>query len=162
MNPESQTPDKPSPETPWRKPVRSRFRPWLPVIVLLAVFLTGFVPMWLKSSRLAGELHRGQRELRRTHIQLTLADAALDARRGDYETARRGAANFFGLVTAELDRGIGSALPSNARSELQPLLAERDELITLLARGDPASAERLANACASVRKMLDQQRTNAP
>ena len=43
----------------------------------------------------------------------------------------------------------------------QPLLNQRDDLITLLARGDPASAERLANACANVRKTFDQ-RTNAP
>ncbi len=161
MNPESQTPDKPSPETPPRKPVKRIFQRWLPVIVLLAVFLTGFVPMWLKSSRLAREQHSAQLEMRRTQIQLTLAYTALDARRGEYEDARRGAANFFSLVTAELDRGFGSALPSNARAGLQPLLAERDDLITLLARGDTASAERLANASVSVRRMFDQD-THAP
>jgi hypothetical protein len=124
------------------------------VIVLLAAFCAGFVPMWLRSSRLTGELHRTQQELRRTQLQITLACAALDARRGDYEAARQGAANFFSLVTAELDRGIGSALPLNARTGLQPLLAERDDLITLLARGDPASAERLGNAYAEFRKTL--------
>jgi hypothetical protein len=157
MNTESQTPGKPSPETPLPRPVKSRFSSWLPVIVLLAVFLSGFVPMWLKSSRLGGELYHAEQELRRTQIQLTPAYAALDARRGDYETARQGAANFFSLVTGELDRGIGSALPSNARFELKPLLAGRDELITLLARSDPASAQRLANACTRVRKMFDQK-----
>lgn len=117
--------------------------------------------MWLKSSRLAGEEHRAQLEIQRIQIQLTLAYAALDARRGEYEDARRSAANFFSLVTAQLNHGFGSALPSNARSDLQPLLDQRDDLITLLARGDPASAERLANASASVRKMFNQ-RTNAP
>ena len=161
MNPESQAPDKPSPEAPLPQTVKSRFRSWLPVIVLLAVFLTGFVPTRLKSSRLAGELHRARLEQQRTQLQLTLAYAALDARRGEHESARQGAASFFSLVAAELDRGFGSALPSNARVELQPLLAERDDLITLLARGDAASAERLANAIVSVRKMFDQ-RTNAP
>jgi hypothetical protein len=44
---------------------------------------------------------------------------------------------------------------------LQPLLNQRDDLITLLARGDPAAAERLVNACASIRKIFDQP-TNAP
>ena len=161
MNPDSQTPSRPSPETALRKPVNRIFQRWLPVIVLLAVFLIGLVPMWLKSGRLAGELHRERRELRQTAMQLTLAYAALDARRGDYEAARRGTAAFFSLVTEELDRGFDSALPANARPELQPLLNQRDDLITLLARGDPASAERLANACVNVRKTFDQ-RTNAP
>jgi hypothetical protein len=127
------------------------------VVVLLAAFSAGFVPMWLKSSRLAGELHRAQQELRRTQLQITLAYAALDARRGEYEAARQGAAKFFSLVTAEIDRGIGSALPSGARSELQPLLDQRDDLITLLARGDPASADRMANASATFRQTLNPQ-----
>jgi hypothetical protein len=129
---------------------------WLPGVVLLAVFLTGLVPMWLKSSRLAGELFRAQRQLRVEQIQITLANAALDARQGQYEPARQDLMSFFSLVTAELDRGIGSALPAGAPSELQPLLAQRDELITLLARGDPASAERLANAYATFRNTLGQ------
>jgi hypothetical protein len=34
------------------------------------------------------------------------------------------------------------------------LLAQRDDLITLLARGDPASAERLAAAYVQFRKTL--------
>jgi hypothetical protein len=63
-------------------------------------------------------------------------------------------ANLFSLITAEMDRGIGSALPSAATEGLKPLLAQRDDLITLLARGDPASAERLANAYADFRKSL--------
>ncbi|MBI4327691.1 MAG: hypothetical protein HY674_20865 [Chloroflexi bacterium] len=126
----------------------------MPAIVLFVVFFTGFAPMWLKSSRLAGELNRAQSALRLETIQLTLANAALDARRGEYEPARQGMTSFFNLVTAELDRGIGSALPSGAPGDLQPLHAQRDDLITLLARGDPAAAERLASAYVSFRKAI--------
>jgi len=156
MNEETKPNDNPPAETstPPTPPGKRSF--WLPVIVLLVVFLAGFVPMWLKSNRLAGELQQTQLELRRTHIQLALAYSALDARRGAYETARQGAASFFSLVTAELDRGPDSALPANARADLQPLLAQRDDLITLLARGDLASAERMANACERFRKTLAQ------
>lgn len=137
----------PSPAAPAQK--RSS---WLPVIVLAGVFLVGFVPMWLKASRLSGQLFEAQRHSRVEQIQITLANAALDARRGEYEPARRAMTNFYSLLTAELDRGIGSALPPGASVELQPLLTERDELITLLARGDPASAERLSIAYATFRK----------
>jgi len=127
---------------------------WLPVIVLAGVFLLGFAPMWLKSSRLNSELSRAQRQLRVEQIQMTFADATLDARRGDYEPARQRMASFFTLVNAELDRGLGSALPSSASEGLKPLLTQRDDLITLLARGDPASAERLATAYADFRKTI--------
>ena len=83
---------------------------WLPVAVLLGVFLVGFVPMWLKSGRLNAELSRTQRQVRAQEIQLVLADAALDARRGDYEPARQRLASFFVLVHAELDRGLARLL----------------------------------------------------
>jgi len=109
---------------------------WLPVIVLAGVFLVGFGPMWLKSSRLNGELFRAQRQSRVELIEITFANAALDAPRGEYESARQGMSSFFSLVTAELNRGIGSALPASANDGLKPLLAQRDGLITLLARGD--------------------------
>jgi hypothetical protein len=154
MNPESRIPDKPADESVSPPSPKRRLVSWLPVIVLFVVFLLGFVPMWLKAGRLEAQVHRAQRELRLAQIRLTLANAALDARRGDYEPARQGAADFFSQITAELDRGSGSVLPVNARTELQPILAGRDDLITLLARGDPASAERLANAQASFEKML--------
>ena len=123
---------------------------------ITAVFLLGLLPMWFKAASRGQERDAAQRELRLAQVQLVLASAAIDARRGNYEPARQGTATFFNLITAELDRGVGSALPSNARSEFQPLLAQRDDLITLLARGDPASAERLADAHASLRKMLGQ------
>ena len=58
---------------------------WLPVCVLLIVFLIGFVPMRLKSGRLTRELVRTQTALRLETIRLTFANAELDARRGDYE-----------------------------------------------------------------------------
>ena len=131
-----------------------RLTAWVPVLVLCATFLVGFVPMWLKSSRLNAELFRAERQARVQQIQITFADATLDARRGDYEPARQRMASFFSLVNAELDRGLGSALPSSAPEGLKPLLAQRDDLITLLARGDPASAERLATAYANFRKTI--------
>ena len=127
---------------------------WLLVFVLTGVFLLGFVPMWLRSSGLNAELFRAQRQTRVDQIQIAFANAALEARRGQYESARKGAADAFTLIRAELDRGVGSALPTSAAAGLKSLLAHRDNLITLLARSDPASAERLANAYAYFRKAI--------
>jgi len=155
MNEHNKSVEKPPGETPAHGAAKKRSG-WLPIVVLCGVFLAGFVPMWFKSSWLNAELFRAQQLARVQQIQLTFADAALDARRGDYEPARQRLANFFTLVTAELDRGIGSALPVGASEELKPLLAQRDDLITLLARGDQASAERLATAYAGFRNSLGQ------
>jgi hypothetical protein len=111
MNDEAKPIEKTVDTTASPRAVRKRSG-WLPVFVLLGVFLLGFVPMWLKSTRLDGELFRAQREVRLQQIQIMFADAALDARRGEYESARRVMANFFTVVAAEMDRDIGSALPA--------------------------------------------------
>ena len=93
------------------------------MFVLCGTFLLGFVPMWLKSSRLTAELSRARRQARADQIQITFANATMAARRGDYEPARQGTAMFFSLVTAEMDRGLGSALPPGAADALKPLEA---------------------------------------
>jgi hypothetical protein len=153
MNEQPQPGKKPEAETASPPPAKKR-KSWLPMLVLLGVYLAGFGPMWLKSSRLNRQLFGAERELRLNLIQLTFANAALEARRGKYEPARQNMANFFNLITSEQDRGVGSALPTGASEALKPLLAQRDDLITLLARGDAASAERLATAYADFRQAL--------
>jgi hypothetical protein len=122
--------------------------------VLLLVFLIGFVPMWLKARGYAGELTIAQRELSLLRLQNTIASATIDARRGEYEPARQAASNFFTSLRAEADKGAGSALTDSQKQNLQPLFAGRDEVITLLARSDPAAADRLADLYASYRKVM--------
>ena len=122
--------------------------------VLILVFLLGFVPMWLKARGSATELEIARRELSLSKLQNTIASAALDARRGDYEPARQAASSFFTSLSAETDKGSGSALTDSQKQNIQPLFAGRDELITLLARSDPASADRLADLYTSYRKAM--------
>ena len=122
--------------------------------VLILVFLLGFVPMWLKARGSATELEIARRELSLSKLQNTIASAALDARRGDYEPARQAASSFFTSLSTEADKGSGSALTDSQKQNIQPLFAGRDELITLLARSDPASADRLADLYASYRKAM--------
>lgn len=60
MNRENPPVEKPATETPASTastPTTPKKRSgWLPAFVLSGVFLVGFVPMWLKSTRLNGEL----------------------------------------------------------------------------------------------------------
>src|SRR5258705_626751 len=63
--------------------------------VLLVVFLLGLVPMWMTARGHARERDAAQAALRISTLQNTLASAAIDARRGEYEPARQAASAFF-------------------------------------------------------------------
>jgi hypothetical protein len=122
--------------------------------VLLAVFLLGFVPTWLKLRECSSSLSQAEHQLSIARIENALASAVIDARRGDYEPARQAASNFFTSLRAETDRGNDSALSQTQREGLQPMLTPRDEIITLLARSEPASADRLSDLYLSYRKIM--------
>ena len=122
--------------------------------VLLVVFLLGFVPMWLQSRAAAGRLAEAERRLTLGGMQVNLASAAIDARRGDYEPARQAVSQFFTSLRAEIDKGDTSYFTQAQRAGLQPLFAGRDEIITLLARSDPASADRLSDLYVAYRKAM--------
>lgn len=123
-------------------------------IVLVVVFLLGFVPMWFRAGQRSTELEAARAELRRSQLRNALSAAAIDARRGDYEPARQAMSDFFTAFSMEMDRGENSVLDQTQRDALRPLLKQRDEIITLLARSDPAAADRLADLYASYRKVM--------
>jgi len=134
-----------------RKPVK--IPPWVRrviiyTVLLLVVFLLGFVPMWWKSRECSSRLSEAEQQLNLARVQNTLASAAIDARRGDYESARESASDFFTFV------GDASALSPAQIEGVQPLLTQRDEIITLLARGDPAAADRLSDLYGSYREIM--------
>jgi uncharacterized protein with PIN domain len=122
--------------------------------VLLVVFLLGLIPMWIQARASNGRLAEAERQLTLVRMQSDLASATIDARRGDYEPARQAVSQFFTSLRAEIDKGDSSALAQTQRAGLQPLFAGRDEIITLLARSDPASADRLSDLYMAYRKTL--------
>ncbi len=121
------------------------------ILVILA-FLLGFIPMWLKASRSEKDHAAARAEVRVSEIQNTLASATIDARRGDYERARQSASQFFSSLREEVDRETVSAFTASQREALQPLFNQRDNVVTLLARSDPASADRLSDLHVAFRK----------
>jgi len=124
-------------------------------LVFLIAFLIGFIPMWLRSRESANNLAESQRALGLLRLEHTLAAAAIDARRGDYEIARQSASNFFTLLRTETDKKDVSVLTPAQRNATPALFAQRDEIITLLARNDPASADRLLDLYMSYRKIVN-------
>src|SRR5689334_61613 len=124
-------------------------------VVLLVVFLLGLVPMWLKSRTAASNLAEAEHQLILSKMQNDLASSVIDARRGDYEPARQALSRFFTSLRAEMDKGSSSNYTAAQINSMQPLFAGRDELITLLARNDPASADRLSDLFLAYRKIMN-------
>jgi hypothetical protein len=65
---------------------------------------------------------------------------------------RAAASTFFTSLRAEVDNPE-SVFTEAQRQTLQPLLEPRDQMSTLLARTDPAAAERLADLYNSYRQV---------
>jgi hypothetical protein len=120
-------------------------------LVVLAAFLIGIVPMWLVARSRANERDVARQELRVTQLENALAATAILARRGDYEPARAAASSFYTALRTSLDDGH-AAFSVPQRELMQSLIAQRDQVITLLARGDPAVAGRLGDAYVSYRE----------
>ena len=123
--------------------------------VLLVVFLLGLIPMWLNAHNAARKLEKTEQQLVLAKMQNDLASAVIDARRGDYEPARQALSRFFNSLSADMNTGDSSNYTEAQRNSLQPLFAGRDELITLLARNDPASADRLSDLFVAYRKVMN-------
>ena len=123
-------------------------------IILLLVFLLSFVPVWLQSRAVSRSLAAAEQRLALAQMQNTLATATIDARRGDYESAHQAAGEFFTALQAEVDKGESSVFSPAQSAGLHPLLIQRDEIVTLLARGDPAAAGRLSDLYSAFRELV--------
>lgn len=123
--------------------------------VLLFVFLLGFIPMLLKGGERARSLTAAEHQLTLFRMQNNLASAVIASQRGDYESARQAASQFFTSLRTEIDKGSTSSLTQAQRDAVQPLFAGRDEIITLLARSDPAASNRLSDLYVAYRKIMN-------
>ena len=125
------------------------------VALLIVAFMLGFVPMWImfrdSSSRLSAATH----ELNLARAQSALTSAVVDVQRGDYEPAREAISTFFSSLRAETDSGAASILSPAQREAVQPLFDRRDEIITMLARSDPASLAQLSDLYVSYRVIMN-------
>lgn len=127
------------------------------IIGMLVAFLLGFIPMWLTSRANATERDRVRNDLRRSQLQNTLASAAIDARRADYEAARQSASKFFTEVSGELNSEKQEVFSQTQKEQIKNIIAPRDEVITLLSRSDPVSADKLVDVYVTYRKATEVQ-----
>lgn len=123
-------------------------------IVLIIVFLLGFVPMWISARRSENSLSEVQQQLKSANMQNSIASAVIDARLAKFEPARREASEFFTALSTEINGGRDSSLSSAQQNALQPFLAQRDEIITLLARSDGTAVDRLTEIYSKFRSIV--------
>jgi uncharacterized membrane-anchored protein YhcB (DUF1043 family) len=134
-------------------PERStRFRDF--VIVFVIGLLVGFVPMWLRARQRTTERDQTLQKLQTSELKDQLSAAALDSRRGQYETARQELSAFFNSLDAVMNRKNDRDITPEKLKSIEPTLSQRDNLITLLARSDPASADRLSDLDLAFRKAV--------
>jgi hypothetical protein len=99
--------------------------------------------MWFRASSAIEQRDAAQREVRLSQLQNTLGTAMVDVQRGEYEPARQVTSDFYTNLRNQIDAGNASVFTYSQREKLKPLLDERDNVITLLARSDPAAEDRL-------------------
>jgi hypothetical protein len=133
--------------------------PWRRVALYATIatgfFLLGFVPMWFKVSSAVEQRDAAQRGVRLAQLHNTLAAAMIDVQRGQYEPARQLTSDFYTDLRRHVDDESGSLFTPSQREGLRSLLTQRDELITLLARSDPAATDRLFAVYSSYRKLAN-------
>lgn len=112
--------------------------------IALVAFLLGFLPMWLSARTHENERDAAIKTLRPSVLQNTLATATINAGRGEFEQARQQTSDFYTDFRAELE-SEHSAFNNEQIKTAQPILAQRDETITQLARNDAAAVDRLTD-----------------
>ncbi len=118
--------------------------------------MLGFVPVSYRASHAIEQRDAAQRGVRLAQLQGTLSEALIEAQRGQYEPARQLTSDFYTDLRRQIDTSDSFFTPSQ-RDQLRVLLTERDELITLLARSDPSSAERLFAVYSSYNKLASNR-----
>lgn len=113
-------------------------------LLLLAIaFAAGFVPQWLEARRLRETLTRTSMELRLATLHRELGVASHEVQRNNFASASESAARFFDDC-AKLANTEPFTNDDRTRVALLGYAAQRDEVMALLAAGDPAARERLA------------------
>ncbi len=117
---------------------------------ILVAFLIGFLPQWLqaRNQRLEMEAARQEWQAERTSLQHELEIARLEGRlgaalaeslRGNYERSRQLMVSFY----TDLENTLPAITDAEQRREIEALLQQRFEIVTLLSRAEPEATERL-------------------
>jgi hypothetical protein len=106
--------------------------------IALVAFLLGFLPQWSRGNGLRDRLHASQHDLRMSRVEGQIGAALTESLRSNYERARQLMTEVYSTLQAE-----APGLQGTQRREVDAILAQRDEIVTLLARAAPESSQRV-------------------
>ena len=104
----------------------------------IVAFLLGFLPQWSRANGLGNRLEETRFQLRMAQTENQIGAALAEGLRSNYERSRQLMTDVF----SELQAVRGQLSPAQQK-EVDAILAQRDEIITLLARAAPESSQRL-------------------
>lgn len=147
-------------------------KPKLVGIVAAAVvvaFLIGFLPQWLQGRNQRSEMESARQEWQteRAALQHDLKVARLEGRigaalaeslRGNYERARQLMVSFY----TDLQETIPALTDPTQKREMEAILDQRFEIVTLLSRAEPEATERLMLAYTRYFAAMDPIGQEAP
>jgi hypothetical protein len=97
--------------------------------VVVAVFLLGFLPQYMKANRLDGELRTTRQQLEGAELRDLIGLAYLQASQKNFGLASETTSRFFNRA-----REVAAG-----RKPIEDLTAPRDKITAALAKGDPAA-----------------------
>jgi hypothetical protein len=111
--------------------LRSRIVMW--GVLLVAAFLIGFVPQYVRATRAERELESARQEIIEQRALNTLALAYMQAAQKNYGLAQESVTRFFVEARTLSER---TQVPA-VRQAVENALAQRDAVTAKLARGEP-------------------------
>jgi hypothetical protein len=137
----------------------NRGRTFLIVVFLLAAaFLGGFVPNWMKVRTLRTTLATTETQLELANLHRLLGVASHEVQRNNYGSAGEAAGRFFSEC-AELAKSDAFAEEPRTRVALESYAEQRDQIMALIAAGDPAVRERLLSMYLTMDGVLARRST---
>ncbi len=103
------------------------------IILLIIVFLAGFIPQYIKVNRLENDLSVVRQENALAQLRDLAALAFVQASQKNYGLAAATSQQFFSR-TREMANQVSEA---NKREAMEALLASQDKISAELAKGDP-------------------------
>lgn len=102
-------------------------------VLMLAAFLAGFLPNYIRGQRLASELREARQESAMAELRDLAGLLYLQANQKDYGLAATTSTRFF-----ERTRELANQIPDPGRKQpLEGLLSLRDQVTSGLAKGEP-------------------------
>ena len=109
------------------------------LVILVMVFLLGFVPQYLQKRQIQAELATSAEKLKVSELRDLAGMMMLEALRQNYGVARDYSSQYFEKLRETSEQVENATL----KASLQELLSSRDAVTASLSKADPTSASQL-------------------